>query len=381
MKSFVSVLLALSMSFCLCACAKESALTPISSSPSPAASSPSPVPTSTAEFPEADPAPSFIASAPYDLESFLDGLEMRIQPGSSGCSLKAVIQAAWLLDWASSTDMTAEEINIVVSIFMGDIPEEDRPMYVSALEMLDESYKTLMESGQEELLATAGCMDCGYPWGNEVIENVESFMVAAGLRSQQSAGAASDGVSGVYGDLIDRYYSALSAEDPWQALAAAGLNTGVMDYVLGRGITSLGCAVVDLNADGVRELVIGPLAEPYVILDVYTLSGLEAVALFQGRGGNICAAGSNGLIANLVTASDTLYSYNFYTIANSAFNFMGAVTHNSVYAPSRPWYLSADTDMNVANDQPISTQQAQDYINQVMAFAINFEYEAFAQMY
>lgn len=378
MKSLLSVFLVIAICFSLCACGEKAAPAPTSASletaiPATAA----PLPTVSVE----DSAPSPSVSEPYDLESFLQGLDMRIQPGSAGCSLKAVNEAAWLLDWASVTDMSTEEINIVVSLFLGDIPEDARPMYNSALEMLDSSYKTLMESGQESLLATAGCTDCGYPWGAGVIESVESFMVAAGLRSQQSAGVASDGISGVYGELADLYYAALSADDPYQALAAAGLNPGVMDYVLGRGITSLGCAVVDLNSDGVREFVVGPLAEPYVILDIYTLSGLEAIPLFHGRGGNVCAAGSNGLIANLVTAKDTLYSYHFYTIAGDTLNFMAAVTHDSVYAPAHPWYLSADTDMYVANDQPISTQQAQEYIDQVMAFAIAFEYEAFAQLY
>lgn len=370
MKKFLCLVLAAALCLSLAACGKKAGkdTPPV---PSPTAA-PTPVPT---------PAPTPTEPPMSELESILYGLPERIQPGSAGCSLKAAAQAARLLDWAASTDMNSEEINLVVSLFLSDLDEERRAMYDTALPLLDTAYHQLMESGAGALLASAGVSDSGYPWGSEVLEPVESFMVAAGLRSEESVGVSLDGDAGVYADILDKLYTALSDADPASALAAAGLNTGLADYVLGHGVRSLGYCLSDINGDGVRELVIGPMAEPYIILGLYTLKGLEMVELCRGRAGDLWAAGVNGLIANLYTVSEVRFAYKFHTITDSALVYKGSVIHDAVYAPARPWYLSYDEDMNVANDQPVSQTEAQAYIDQVVNFAINFEYEAFALMY
>lgn len=376
MKKALALVLLLLCCLALCACGgkEERALAP---SPIPV---PSPTPSPT---PEPTPVPTPVPTEEPlgELESILASLPERIMPGSAGCSLKAAAQAARLLDWAAATEMTDEEINLVVSLFLSGLDEERAALYEAALPLLDDAYHQLMQSGAGALLASAGCTDSGYPWGSEVIGPVESFMIAAGQRSQESAGVSADGEAGVYAAVLDKLYAALSQSDPAGALEEAGLNTGLADYVLGHGIRSLGYSLADINGDGVRELAVGPLAEPYVVLDLYTLSGLEPVQLCRGSSAEIWAAASNGFVVQLITVSEQRFAYKFHTIVNGELSYAGSVLHDSVYAPARPWYISYDGDMNVADDKPVTQAEAQSYIQQLTNFAISFDYQAFALMH
>ena len=76
-----------------------------------------------------------------------------------------------------------------------------------------------------------------------------------------------------YAKIIDRYKKALSG-DGEESISSMGLNSSIYD-VLGQENTKFGYKMVDLNDDGVKELVIGTDAKapPYkgMIFDLYTI--------------------------------------------------------------------------------------------------------------
>lgn len=359
----------------LTACGKAPEAAAPTPNHSPAELMPTPTPFITPE-----PSPTPPAAQDY-LSLFLSALPHNTQPGSSGCSLKAAAQAAALLDRLTAEPMNSEELYNITAAFMEELSEADKELYSSALGLLNEALLSLAGPGQEELLMSAGCANALYPWSEDVHAMAGYIMLAAGQRQEQNSAASADGESGVYAPLIDAYYAALSAPDPVAALQAAGLNAGLSGYITAHPLSSLGYCLHDINADGSRELLIGPLTEPYLALDIYTLLGNQAIPVFRGTAGNVCAVTKDGTLFNYVILDSQRFAYNFFSLTPQGLSFSGGLTHDSVYAPANPWYESADMDMQVYNDTPCHSSAAQEKINSAMASAIVFDYEAFALMH
>ena len=163
------MILALSTLFALCACSSGEQAQPTAA---PAEQTPQPEQPNVAAEEEQTAA----------LNALLEGFATGIQAGSVGSSLKAVSQAAKLLDWGMSTGMTDEQISAAVDAYLGEMDDAARSEYLMQIESLDYAYKQLLQPGQEELLAEAGCADAAYPWSDSPVPSVESLMAALGMR-------------------------------------------------------------------------------------------------------------------------------------------------------------------------------------------------------
>ena len=177
MKKILSLVFLFALAAALCACSAPTVESGIDNS---AQTTPTPVPSVNLADREMElygPLPGEIL-----LEELMADFAVKIQAGSAGSSLKAVAQAARLMDWGMDTAMTEEEIFAAVDFYLSALDEAALAEYMMQLSLLDSTYQQLLLPGQEALLETAGCADSRYPWTDMPIRCVESFFTAAGLR-------------------------------------------------------------------------------------------------------------------------------------------------------------------------------------------------------
>lgn len=112
----------------------------------------------------------------------LEAIRQNVQLGTSAAFFSAVEQAAALMDWAQTSSMSAAQVETAFAASFAPWDSQSKATFLMQLELVDGAYQQLLTAGQEELLASAGVEDCGYPWPSGDMERVEALMIAAGLR-------------------------------------------------------------------------------------------------------------------------------------------------------------------------------------------------------
>ena len=386
MKKLFAFLLTLITALSLCACGSGTA--------GPAEATPSPAPVeSAAPTAEAEPADNSVLEAQTaELTALLDDFGTRIQSGSAGSSLRAVAQAARLIDWGMSTGMTDAQISAAAADYLAALDEDAKALYLMQIDSLDYAYKQLLQPGQEELLSEAGCADAAYPWSDSPIPAVESLMTALGARSagaeaETSAGAASDMQSadsapGAYAGILDAYYTAVTQQPEFSALPA-GVNVDLYPFICQN---SLGFCYYDVNSDGVQELLIGPVGPDYSsawIFDAYTVADGQCITLFQGYERNYLVLLSDGTLVNRSSSGASVNSDVFSHLEGGALVPFYSLIVNSTVNVDNPYFVSNGGDMNSdpATWQSISQQEYEQISAAYEAQSVTLDYTPITALY
>ncbi len=386
MKKLFAFVLTLITALSLCACGSGTA--------EPAEATPSPAPVeSAAPTAEAEPADNSVLEAQTaELTALLDDFGTRIQSGSAGSSLRAVAQAARLMDWGMSTGMTDAQISAAAADYLAALDEDAKALYLMQIDSLDYAYKQLLQPGQEELLSEAGCADAAYPWSDSPIPAVESLMTALGARSagaeaETSAGAASDMQSadsapGAYAGILDAYYTAVTQQPEFSALPA-GVNVDLYPFICQN---SLGFCYYDVNSDGVQELLIGPVGPDYSsawIFDAYTVADGQCITLFQGYERNYLVLLSDGTLVNRSSSGASVNSDVFSHLEGGALVPFYSLIVNSTVNVDNPYFVSNGGDMNSdpATWQPISEQEYEQISAAYEAQSVTLDYTPITALY
>ena len=386
MKKLFAFVLTLITALSLCACGSGTA--------EPAEATPSPAPVeSAAPTAEAEPADnSVLAAQTAELTALLDDFGTRIQSGSAGSSLRAVAQAARLMDWGMSTGMTDAQISAAAADYLAALDEDAKALYLMQIDSLDYAYKQLLQPGQEELLSEAGCADAAYPWSDSPIPAVESLMTALGARSagaeaETSAGAASDMQSadsapGAYAGILDAYYTAVTQQPEFSALPA-GVNVDLYPFICQN---SLGFCYYDVNSDGVQELLIGPVGPDYSsawIFDAYTVADGQCITLFQGYERNYLVLLSDGTLVNRSSSGASVNSDVFSHLEGGALVPFYSLIVNSTVNVDNPYFVSNGGDMNSdpATWQSISQQEYEQISAAYEAQSVTLDYTPITALY
>lgn len=386
MKKLFAFVLTLITALSLCACGSGTA--------EPAEATPSPAPVeSAAPTAEAEPADNAaLAAQTAELTALLDDFGTRIQSGSAGSSLRAVAQAARLMDWGMSTGMTDAQISAAAADYLAALDEDAKALYLMQIDSLDYAYKQLLQPGQEELLSEAGCADAAYPWSDSPIPAVESLMTALGARSagaeaETSAGAASDMQSadsapGAYAGILDAYYTAITQQPEFSALPA-GVNVDLYPFICQN---SLGFCYYDVNSDGVQELLIGPVGPDYSsawIFDAYTVADGQCITLFQGYERNYLVLLSDGTLVNRSSSGASVNSDVFSHLEGGALVPFYSLIVNSTVNVDNPYFVSNGGDMNSdpATWQSISQQEYEQISAAYEAQTVTLDYTPITALY
>ena len=386
MKKLFAFVLTLITALSLCACGSGTA--------EPAEATPSPAPVeSAAPTAEAVPADNSVLEAQTaELTALLDDFGTRIQSGSAGSSLRAVAQAARMMDWGMSTGMTDVQISAAAADYLAALDEDAKALYLMQIDSLDYAYKQLLQPGQEELLSEAGCADAAYPWSDSPIPAVESLMTALGARSagaeaETSAGAASDMQSadsapGAYAGILDAYYTAVTQQPEFSDLPA-GVNVDLYPFICQN---SLGFCYYDVNSDGVQELLIGPVGPDYSsawIFDAYTVADGQCITLFQGYERNYLVLLSDGTLVNRSSSGASVNSDVFSHLEGGALVPFYSLIVNSTVNVDNPYFVSNGGDMNSdpATWQSISQQEYEQISAAYEAQSVTLDYTPITALY
>lgn len=386
MKKLFAFVLTLITALSLCACGSGTA--------GPAEATPSPAPVeSAAPTAEAEPADNSVLEAQTaELTALLDDFGTRIQSGSAGSSLRAVAQAARLMDWGMSTGMTDAQISAAAADYLAALDEDAKALYLMQIDSLDYAYKQLLQPGQEELLSEAGCADAAYPWSDSPIPAVESLMTALGARSagveaETSAGAASDMQSadsapGAYAGILDAYYTAITQQPEFSDLPA-GVNVDLYPFICQN---SLGFCYYDVNSDGVQELLIGPASSDYSsawIFDAYTVADGQCITLFQGYERDYLVLLSDGTLVNRSSSGASVNSDVFSHLEGGALVPFYSLIVNSTVNVDNPYFVSNGGDMNSdpATWQSISQQEYEQISAAYEAQTVTLDYTPITALY
>lgn len=386
MKKLFAFVLTLITALSLCACGSGTA--------GPAEATPSPAPVeSAAPTAEAEPADNSVLEAQTaELTALLDDFGTRIQSGSAGSSLRAMAQAARLMDWGMSTGMTDAQISAAAADYLAALDEDAKALYLMQIDSLDYAYKQLLQPGQEELLSEAGCADAAYPWSDSPIPAVESLMTALGARSagaeaETSAGAASavqsaGSARSAYAGILDAYYTAVTQQPEFSDLPA-GVNFDLYPFICQN---SLGFCYYDVNSDGVQELLIGPVGPDYSsawIFDAYTVADGQCITLFQGYERNYLVLLSDGTLVNRSSSGASVNSDVFSHLEGGALVPFYSLIVNSTVNVDNPYFVSNGGDMNSdpATWQSISQQEYEQISAAYEAQTVTLDYTPITALY
>lgn len=319
MKKILALILSLTMIFALCAC--TGAATPAATEePTPA---PTEEPTPAVTDSTADDAQSRRDAQSEALVGLLSDFETKIQSGSAGSSLKAVAQAARLMDWATTdgADMPKEDITGTAEGFMQPMSEDEKSLFLMQIQALDNAYQQLQMPGQEELLESAGVTDCGYPWDSAPNEVVETLLRALGQRPPEGYVAPEQPVADIslYNSVLQAYYTSIAERRDVTTLPAQ-MNLNIPGFYASGDLSALGYCYYDINSDGTDELLIGPCSADYPayeIFDIYTIVSGEVVTVAQGWERNFYAVCPDGTVANNSSGGAGDWSYVFSTLASN----------------------------------------------------------------
>lgn len=386
MKKLFAFVLTLITALSLCACGSGTA------GPAEATSSPAPV-ESAAPTAETEPADNAaLAAQTAELTALLDDFGTRIQSGSAGSSLRAVAQAARLMDWGMSTGMTDAQISAAAADYLAALGEDAKALYLMQIDSLDYAYKQLLQPGQEELLSEAGCADAAYPWSDSPIPAVESLMTALGARSagveaETSAGAAPavqsvGGAPNAYAGILDAYYTAVTQQPEFSDLPA-GVNFDLYPFICQN---SLGFCYYDVNSDGVQELLIGPVGPDYSsawIFDAYTVADGQCITSFQGYERNYLVLLSDGTLVNRSSSGASVNSDVFSHLEGGALVPFYSLIVNSTVNVDNPYFVSNGGDMNSdpATWQSISQQEYEQISAAYEAQTVTLDYTPITALY
>lgn len=221
-------------------------------------------------------------------------------------------------------------------------------------------------------------------------ENPESSEAAAG--EQEEASVPEEEAQDIYLDqyykeILDQYYTALSEEWDEGKYYENGLCAMMAFYYDDAPLDNLGYALIDLDFDGEKELLLGAMLkeEKYpVLMELYTVSDGEAVHLLTSDYRNTyylewLEEGAYE-IANEGSASAAMFGYHYYTLIDGKLEVTQAVIHDLSADEDNPWFLAWDDDWDTSNDEQDVDGMAQAIVDSHEARYMQPEYVPFRSL-
>lgn len=167
-------------------------------------------------------------------------------------------------------------------------------------------------------------------------------------------------IQNVYPKQIERYYTAISQR--WDELAYLDneMSTLAARYYEGNPLDNIGFAFVDLDRDGIWELVIGATQDS-LVFEIWDLKNGVPVLVAQSGSHNryylqyADDSWTVGYEAENGAANHALYSL---ALVGGEFQVIQGVVFDALANEENPWFQTTDLDMDGSNDTPITEDAA-----------------------
>lgn len=177
-----------------------------------------------------------------------------------------------------------------------------------------------------------------------------------------------------YAQILDLYNKALA--EKWDAQTC--IDQGVNYLISHLDANTVGWILQDVDADGVKELLIGAKGEPN-IYSMYTVTGGAPKEIISAFERSAWYLEPDGILVNEGHNSAFQMGYQFFWLKNGALELNNAIIADYHANEGAPWYLAKDGDWDVSNDTKLSTQQAEAWIKAYQQNFVELDYTPFSQ--
>lgn len=169
-----------------------------------------------------------------------------------------------------------------------------------------------------------------------------------------------------YAAQLDRYHTALSQTWEEGAYFENGMSNLAYYYYEGNPLDNLGFTFLDLDGDGILELIIGAIANAQndpAVLEIWTLREGTAEMLVQSGSRNRYFLEFDGehntwWIANEASNGAANSANHYYKVTQQGLEVIQAVIFDAQANEAQPWFLAMDDDWDTANDSSLDEDTA-----------------------
>ena len=174
----------------------------------------------------------------------------------------------------------------------------------------------------------------------------------------------------VYAQQIERYYTSISEQWDENAYLDHEMSPLTAYYYEGKPLDNVGFTFMDLDGDGIWELIIGAIQnaeQDPLVFEIWTLKNDAPVMLAQSGSHNryyLQYAEEDGLWSVAYEAENGAATRAVYylQLLDGEFMVTQGIVFDAVANEEAPWFMAYDLDWDVSNDTPID----EDIANAVM---------------
>lgn len=170
----------------------------------------------------------------------------------------------------------------------------------------------------------------------------------------------------VYAQQIERYYTAISQQWDESAYLDHEMSPLVAHYYEGKALDNVGFTFMDLDGDGIWELIIGAIKnaeQDPLVFEIWTLKNDEPVMVAQSGARNryyLQYAEEDNLwsVANEAENGAANRAVYYLQLIEGEFEVMQGIVFDAAANEKAPWFMAYDLDWDVSNDTPIDEDTA-----------------------
>lgn len=170
----------------------------------------------------------------------------------------------------------------------------------------------------------------------------------------------------VYARQIERYHTAVSRHWDEDAYLEHEMSPLAARYYDGKPLDNVGFTFMDLDGDGIWELIIGAIhnaEQDPLVFEIWALKNDEPVMLVQSGSHDryyLQYAEEDDLwsVAYEAEKGDTNRAVHYLQLVEGEFTVSQGVIFNAAEGENNPWFMAYDLDWDVSNDTPIDEDTA-----------------------